>query len=649
MSYVCLDFETHLLKAGLVTPKPVCLAWFDDDGPGLFVEKGMLTKLRTALESDAQLIGHNIAYDLGVACAEWPELIPAVFQAYESGRIRCTKVRQNLIDIARGECEFRRRSGKITKASVDLATLADYYLGEHLEKEDTWRLRYGELDGVPLAQWPEDAKSYPLGDVWTTCRIFEAQAAAVREMKWGQKGIPDEARQTRSDWKNHLRSAWGIRTHGQTVSELQRCLEDTVSNACFKLMPTGMINAPGSKTRKNMKVIQDRIILAYGQHPPLTSPSKRYPNGQVKTSSDVLLASGDPSLILLGNVMEQMSHLDNFVPMLLTGTRVPICPRYKILVTGRVGASNPNLLNMPREGGVRECFIPRRGFVFVSCDYDTIELRALAQVCKDNIGYSKLAEAFQRGADPHLEFAAQLMGITNEEATVRYKGGDVEVASQRQLAKVANFGFPGGLSAEKFVKYAHGYDEKLRSVVDSALAQRLREAWFDTWKEMKPYFDWIGRQLGPAGGTIFQARSGRVRGDVFFTEAANGFFQSLTADGANDADWRATRECYIEEDSPLYGCRIPVFLYDEMIIEAPEHRAHAAAERLATVMREEMEQWLPDVPITCAPAMMRRWFKGCKPVFVDGELVPARPVKKDGKVTWVHDRGENDVAHSEAA
>jgi hypothetical protein len=284
-----------------------------------------------------------------------------------------------------------------------------------------------------------------------------------------------------------------------------------------------------------------------------------------------------------------------------------------------------------------------------------------------------MAEALKRGEDLHLSFAADMLGISYAEAQQRLKAGDAEVKHYRQQAKPADFGYPGGMSAASFQEYAEGYG----IILTEAQAKDLKDAWFKKWPEMRDYFDWI-RQLteGDRPPPVVQIRSGRLRGDASYCATANGFFQALAADGAKEALWRVSKECYLEEDpsylptgpndpyvlpggigrkvpTPLYGCRPVLFIHDEIGAEIPYDRnvggspegASAAAKRLSLVMVTSMKKWVPDVPIKADPVLVRRWYKGAEPVYVNGHenriLVPSKPVKgeKDGKkfTHWVAD------------
>ena len=52
-----------------------------------------------------------------------------------------------------------------------------------------------------------------------------------------------------------------------------------------------------------------------------------------------------------------------------------------------------------------------------------------------------------------------------------------------------------------------------------------------------------------------------------------------------------------------------MFIHDEIIAEVPEHKASAAGEELARLMRETMQVYTPDVKIGTSIALMDRWYK----------------------------------------
>lgn len=74
-------------------------------------------------------------------------------------------------------------------------------------------------------------------------------------------------------------------------------------------------------------------------------------------------------------------------------------------------------------------------YIFTSVDYDTFELRWLAEVCLRLFGESRLAEAFQKGLDPHTDVAAQILGITYEEAVAGLKSEDADLKKRVKNAR----------------------------------------------------------------------------------------------------------------------------------------------------------------------------------------------------------------------
>lgn len=406
----------------------------------------------------------------------------------------------------------------------------------------------------------------------------------------------------------------------------------------------------------------------YGTGLLLIDAVPRTEKGGIAYGRDALSESGDEDLINYAAWSEDAKIANVYVPFLRGGVGVPLTLSPNVLlVTGRASYSGVIQL-LPREGGVRECIVARPGKVLVSCDYGGLELATHAQSCLWLVGYSKLAEAINGDIKVHDAMGARLGGISYEEMLARTKAGDKTVKAWRQAAKAANFGFPGGMGAPKLVLQkrkegttaaadgtvykglrfcvlmrgaercgevkvtAWGKAGNERSIPPTCKAciecsEDLRAVWFEQWPENRDYFRLIGDQSDR--GWIEQHVSRRIRGGVDFTNAANGYFQSLAADGAKLALYRVSRECYAVPSSALYGAsRVILFAHDELIVEVPEDQAHEAAVRIGDVMVGTMREYTPDVAVTAEPALMRKWFKGAEPVYVGDRLIPWEPKAK---------------------
>jgi DNA polymerase I-like protein with 3'-5' exonuclease and polymerase domains len=257
--------------------------------------------------------------------------------------------------------------------------------------------------------------------------------------------------------------------------------------------------------------------------------------------------------------------------------------------------------------------------VFLVADYDGLELRTLAQVCKSLFGQSKLAEILNQGKDPHLMVAATILGVSYQEALRRNEAQDEEVDRARQTGKVANFGFSGGLGFESLILFAkRAY--KIEMTVDEA--KQLKIDWMEAFPEMALYFDYVGAKTAKSYenvATIEQLFTKRIRGKIRFTVACNSLFQGLGSDATKNAGWLITKACYLDRESPLYGCRIVNYVHDEFILECDEERAHAGAMALRNLMIDGAVPFLPDVPPTVTKPMVARcWSKKVRQVWKHG-------------------------------
>jgi DNA polymerase-1 len=572
------DVETHLIQPGMLAPRLVCVSTSDG---GLFDRADGLAWFRSRLEVGDTLVAHNQSYDTGVLCAEDPTLLPLVFDALEGGRLRDTLTRERLINNARGLLTYDS-AGK--RVSYSLAAISKARWGEDIVKgDDTWQLRYAELDGVPVEEWPEEARAYALKDAELAKRLFDAQG----------EDPADEARQTCGAFWLHLSSMWGLRTDPTAVNALRRKLTRRVKRLSPFFIGSPYVRADGTK---DTKAIRAKILE--------TVPDvRRTPTGLADTSAETLEATGVVPLRALAAVARAEKLLSTYVPVLDEGTRRPLTPSYGFAESGRTTCREPNVQNLPSFPGVRECYIPRPGYVFASVDYDTLELRALAQVCLELFGASRMADELRAGRDLHLAVAANILGVTLEDVTEAYNAGNDRAKQARKLAKIASFGYSGGLGAGGFRQYAAGWGVEI-SEYD---AKALKRKWLATFSEMTRYFDLISRMTAHGKARLEPPILPIVRGGLSYTECANTLFQGRAAAGAKEAGWLLTRACY--EPGPLFGSRIVAFIHDEFLMEHPVASAQARMQEQVRLMSMGMQSVIRDVPVTASGKIMERWKK----------------------------------------
>src|SRR5262249_53454326 len=107
--------------------------------------------------------------------------------------------------------------------------------------------------------------------------------------------------------------------------------------------------------------------------------------------------------------------------------------------------------------------------------------------------------------------------------------------------------------------------------------------------------------------------TGRIRGDVGYTQARNTPFQGLAADGAKLALWRLL----------YHGFRVVGFIHDELLVELPDQGGYvdlATCEKVKRIVCESMAQVTGTVPIDAEYTVSRCLSKEAKLV-VEGDKV----------------------------
>lgn len=680
-------YDDGKVKNGLVTVKGESEGDFNGPIDALILKLFDDVRTQAAAGRVSRFVNQNIPFDFGVLCQTYPHLIPHVFAMYDEGLVDDTMIREQLIDIAAGSLGWVRGivspRGTRIRRNYTLKDMAKRRLDVDMDKT-TWRMGYADLVDVPLARWPQGAKDYAVDDTGIAIDVYLHQRGEVlADLDSGE--VPNSLEQCRAHWSLHLMSLWGIRTEGSKVARYKHELDLRLGVLADALSAVGFIRGGGIKGKKagskDKKLIEE-TILELNASPlwPAGHELARTEKGAVAMTAaamDDLLEALDLNLVpakavdkkepvdfaldlarslpstpgdtvtdldghpvpkklaalaLLAWHTSTQKTLGTYIPPLEAGAKYPINCRYQPLVeSGRTSCSSPNLQNLPKERGVRECYRARPGTVFSSVDYEALELHTLAQACLTLVGKSKLAEALNEGVDPHLLLAVQFLldGITYDEGKkIRKDEGHPrhkEVIHARNMAKIANFGLPGALSAKTLVRYAKAGG----IIVDLDAAMDLKAKWFKAWPEMKDYFKKIGSLLyigddGEEVGTAEQLFSARMRGGARYTALCNTMFQGLAADLAKVACYEVAKACYVPGHNPiLFGSRSVVFVHDEIIMEHPIETAHERAMEQARIMIEAGRAFCPDVPLKAEPALMHFWTKDAVAVYDDNKrLIP---------------------------
>ena len=147
------------------------------------------------------------------------------------------------------------------------------------------------------------------------------------------------------------------------------------------------------------------------------------------------------------------------------------------VITGRLSASDPNLLAQPEHGKFAKDFkagwVAEDGHVLYNIDLSQIELRVLAHLSRDPV----LLASYRDGLDLHARLAQRIFGGHEDD----YKKG--RGPTERLAAKAVNFGIPMGMTC-------HGLMIELRKngvETDERGAQEWIDATNELYKQVPIY------------------------------------------------------------------------------------------------------------------------------------------------------------------
>jgi hypothetical protein len=690
-SPLAFDTETSLITSDHEVPR-LALVVASDGQRHVVVLPDQLPAFIGA-HADAHWIAHHLAFDYFVvrqylasrrAARIWQDLA-------DNLQLHCTLTLAQLVDIAERD--------DLRSNSYSLAALGERYLGLRLDKNDPYRCRFGELVGHDWDQ-PVDLRflEYALPDAIICYRLWQALRNRCQELARRhavpasvvkQHGYLGEALITRSDLAFRAMQIRGVELDRGAVND---CFQELKQQALVLVeaidqlepdyfakfkerkragqyrYPHAEAVVPSARTRvllSHLQALAERLAL----EPPRTERS-----GQLQTKAKYwqLYAEHDEFVGLWCQLSDARKLLQFFEHLRCDCVH----PHYGKTRSGRASAERLNIQQMPGKEAFRRLFVPGPDKLVLGLDYSSIEMLTLAAECQARYGHSRLREVLKSGVDPHAFTAAMLLGISDEAFQALATTDKAKYELNRKKAKIANFGFPAGYSAQSLAfsaKIDRGVEmsvaeaemmrdrflhqiypelgEYLTECLAATLADNLRvplEVVHETFSE--PWHLPMLRRL--CDGELISRTTGAPY-DQQLVEAMWSALAELDTTGRYAAviaveDYEQLRKLFWQptvnpvgmiraavpftasRNTPFQsraamgmrnalwklhyaGFELMTCVHDEVVIAVPESADHAAlAKQADSIMRQEMQPFCADIPVKTEFYLARHWSKEAK-------------------------------------
>ena len=536
----------------------------EQEGGSHLAEEEALSLLTPLLEdAGLKLVGQNIKYDYKIMACRNIIMANAWFDTFIAGWL--LDPTQNAYSLDALAEQY------LTYQTQKLAPLYEEVTGRKLTKSDTL-----DFSLIPL----DKALFYAAEDADITlrlCQIFEKKLTALHTASekpliemFLQLEMPLIPILSAMELEGITLNADELHKYSHELEHSLKSIEQEIYDLCgheFNI----------ASTKQLQVVLFDERKL---------KPGKKTKTGY-STDTSVLeeLAREDkvPELVLRHRLLAKLkSTYVDALPVLINPETGRIHSRFQQTgtATGRISSHDPNLQNIPirdEEGRrIRNAFIPREGYRFISADYSQIELVVLAHLSADE----ELLKAFQQGIDVHALTGSLIFQVSAEEVS----------PLQRRIAKTINFGVMYGMSAFRLAREIG---------ISRSDAQQFIDAYFNTYSGIRSFVDstvkyaekwgYVETMLGRRRPVPAIKSSNRHEKMGAERVAVNTPIQGSAAD--------IVKRAMIEIDAALrsggFEAKMLLQVHDELIFEAPVHETDRVKELLADIMPQAMKLSAP--------------------------------------------------------
>jgi P4 family phage/plasmid primase-like protien len=260
------------------------------------------------------------------------------------------------------------------------------------------------------------------------------------------------------------------------------------------------IDNPGSNAQVSAALEARGVVL------PRTDPSAKFPPGQPSVAEgtlEPLADEGGPVAELARELLVYREHstaLGTFIrpyaalcemgdgrarPTVYTlGTN-----------TGRMSCVRPNAQQLPRAGGFRSMYVCDPGYLMLSADFSSVELRVAAALSGDQ----KLTELIMTGGDLHAEIALMVFNDPDPVASAE-RGRPWPKQAHRYKVKGGVFGRIYGGNAPTLAS---------QMGVRLHVAERMVEALDAFLPQLAAWSEWLRQEIRRGRMPVFETYSGR--------------------------------------------------------------------------------------------------------------------------------------------
>ena len=551
-SLIAVDTETDF-RPFHTTPEIITCQAYAGGSVAYYVPLDKL-KLFFNKHYESTLIFHNFPFDADVLTEKLGRGF--AYDLIDRDKVRDTSVLYRLYHLGtKGFIPFK----------YNLALLTDIFCNEVLNKDAGIRCNFEQFRGKAIEEIPTDFLEYGAIDAVATFDVYLSLSSRIA-------GI--DKHNTLLSHNIQLKGDLALtHTHKNGIQVDLKRKDEVLGDLVTRLQEQADILATWGWVR-GLKGINDRFESILGTIG-IADKLPKTEDGSLSSKGEDLEPYRNIQFVdsyLKFNEIEKASSFLNK----LDSERVH--PRYNLIVnTGRTSCSKPNFQQLPKAGGIRECFVAKEGHSFIITDYSAIELATLAQTTYDMYGDSEMRRQINAGIDLHKYYASVMHNCPASAVSKQ----------QRSEAKAANFGFPGGLGIDTFIEFSRGYGLDLSPDV----AQQMKDTWFKAFPEMRKY-------MQNEVGHVF-TRTGRLRANTSYCAEKNSPFQGLAADGAKLALYELDKA----------GYTVVGFVHDEIICEVRDDRVEELLKEQERIMISSMQQVVPDVKIGVESMISKEYTK----------------------------------------